>query len=121
MKLVDEAIADLAVPELIEIGRQEAPQEACGLIEWDGHRTTVHRLLNVSDSPEDSFLCDPLEQRRALEEIFDRGTELWALWHTHPSQGSQPSERDRAFAARVGSLRWLIVGLDPVGYWVGRP
>lgn len=111
--------------QLFGVARQAAPLEACGLLEWDGTRMTVHTLLNVAEDPETSFLCDPYEQRHALTGIFERGTELWALWHSHPTQGALPSERDRSFAKEIGSLQWVIVGLEPAEgeptIWIGHP
>jgi len=117
----EEVLVDEVKPQLVDLARVRAPEEACGLLEWDGSQLHVHPLLNVAEDPPTSFLCDPYEQGKLLQAIFDRGTELWAIWHSHPSQGPEPSKTDRHFAERIGSLTWVIVGLEPLGVWVGRP
>lgn len=118
---VEELLVRDVEHQLFDLARVRAPEEACGLLEWDGARMTVHALLNVAQDPETSFLCDPYEQRMLLGAIFDRGNEVWALWHSHPATDAEPSKRDRAFAAALGALRWVIVGLEPQSAWVGHP
>jgi proteasome lid subunit RPN8/RPN11 len=109
-------------PELVQLARSAVPREACGLIEWDGTRMTLRSCENVATRPEDSFLIAPSEQLRHLAEIEAAGTEFWGVYHSHPSEGSAPSERDRAFATQL-QVTWVIVGLGAghPEFWVGNP
>lgn len=126
MKRRERKALDQKVPELLFWARQAVPQEACGLIEWNGRHMTVRPCENVSTRPEDSFLLDPATHKRHLEEIMAAGTEFWGVYHSHPGEGADPSETDVAFAAYL-PVWWVIVGLRPrargleYDLYVGRP
>lgn len=109
--------------ELFAEAVARAPEEACGLLGWRprrmGGRMTLYACENASQSPVDSFLIPPLRQLDVLETMGHLGEEFWGVFHSHPSQGAKPSQRDRAFAHELGgNLRWVIVGLEPDD---GRP
>lgn len=112
-------------PELHELAVSEAPREACGLIEWDGRRMTLHPCENVATEPETSFVIEPGEQLALLSGIERRGTEFWGIYHAHP-RGCAPSERDVKFAAHA-TVWWVIIGLVPADpaddyeVYIGRP
>jgi proteasome lid subunit RPN8/RPN11 len=106
---------------LLAEARREAPREGCGLIELDRRGFTLLACRNAAEEPETTFLVDPADQLEAMAGIEARGTELFALWHSHPHEGAEPSERDRAFAAGVPELAWWITGLEPESHWLGFP
>lgn len=135
MKRRQRKALDERIPELVQLARSAVPREACGLIEWDGARMTLRPCENVSTQPTDSFMIAPAEQIRHLSEIEAAGTEFWGVYHSHPTEGASPSERDRAFATQL-QVTWVIVGLRPTGVrfaddsplllnsydvWIGRP
>jgi hypothetical protein len=53
--------------------------------------------------------------------MWGRGEDLVGLYHSHPRQGPEPSERDREIARAIQSMRppaaqlltWVIVGRIP--------
>lgn len=118
-------LTDWLRSELTRRAEQEAPQEACGLISAPNGRTKGSRpgiglwaARNAAEAPETSFLIAPQDQTAILKQIWGRGEDLVGLYHSHPRQGPEPSERDRAIAAAIQSMRpssapaltWVIVG-----------
>lgn len=107
------ALRDL-MPQMLAFAQTRVPEEACGLLEYDGARLTLHACENVSEEPESAFLLDFTEQLRVLGEIEQRGTAYWGIFHSHPTTDSKPSLTDRAFAEQIGwKLYWVILGLAP--------
>lgn len=100
-------------PELLVLAQTRAPQEACGILEYDGERLYLHACENVSPEPETAFLIGTRDQMRALARIDRHGTAYWGIFHSHPSTNAQPSLTDRAFAEHVGKVYWVILGLKP--------
>lgn len=77
--------------------REAAPNEACGLIAGkSGVPARVIRCTNVNPSPVNRYTIDPRDLVRAFREIEDRGDELVAIYHSHPSSPALPSPTDRA-------------------------
>lgn len=102
------------MPQMLTFAQTRAPEEACGLLEYDGDRLTLHACENVSEEPRTSFLLDFTEQLRVLAEIEQRGTAYWGIFHSHPTTDSKPSVTDRAFAEQIEwPLYWVILGLRP--------
>lgn len=118
-------LTDWLRAELTRRADQEAPQEAVGLISRPSKADTRGRqpislwsAENAAEEPETSFLIAPDEQAAILRQIWGRGEDLVGIFHSHPSSSPDPSERDRAVAAGIQSMRpagappltWVIVG-----------
>ena len=72
------------------------PEEACGLLGGQGGRAEiVLPVENVLHSPS-RFRMEPSEQIRAMTEIEQRGLELMAIYHSHPSGPEVLSATDLA-------------------------
>jgi proteasome lid subunit RPN8/RPN11 len=82
------------VDELLAHAREEAPNEACGLVGGaDGEARTLHRARNAEASPL-RYNLDPKDQFRIMSEIEDRGEELAAIYHSHTASPAYPSQTD---------------------------
>jgi proteasome lid subunit RPN8/RPN11 len=101
---------DIVIPRIIEIGLDELPNEACGVIVPDLERTPdtwVTQLRNRAPSPTNAFAIDV-----ATIHGLVRDKELWAdviIWHTHPGGNIGPSEGD--MRTKVEGVNYLVVTL----------
>ncbi len=84
---------------LMQHVRQSLPREAVGLLAGrsSGQVDLIMPLPNVADG-DWAFLADPLAQFSALQRIGAAGLELLAIYHSHPSGGTDPSPRDLKYA-----------------------
>jgi len=108
--------------EIVAHAREEAPDEACGLISGkEGRPVTVHRMRNADESPT-TYRFEPKEQYRVMSEIEDEGLDIYAIYHSHTRTEAYPSATDRARAhmqdpatreltAWFPGTRYLIVSL----------
>ena len=99
--------------EMISHAREDAPQEACGILAGRGHRVLrMYRARNAQRSPT-SYSLDPEEQYRIFRDIEDRGLELVGIYHSHPSSPATPSDTDieQAYYPEVSYV--LISLADP--------
>jgi proteasome lid subunit RPN8/RPN11 len=86
---------------LEEHAREEAPNEACGLIVFrDGEAVRYERGRNTLASP----YRFELEVDPELWFLEDEGYEL-AVFHSHPASEAKPSRTD----------------IERIGLWAGRP
>jgi len=92
--------------------RREAPLEACGIISGRGARALhVYPMTNAARS-ETRYLMVPDEQFRVMEEVWARGEELVAIYHSHPISEAYPSATDVALAYYPEAV-YLILSLYP--------
>lgn len=101
--------------EVLEHCRREAPLEACGILAGrEGVVTRVYPMTNV-DHSRTSYLMDPREQFKVMDEIWSRGEELVGIYHSHPHSAAYPSPRDVEMAYYPDSY-WVIISLagEPV-------
>lgn len=65
--------------------------ERCGFItnKWE-----VETVLNVHDEPTHNFYMDEEDTKQVVEDIYNRGEHIIAIWHTHPNGVPWPSPRD---------------------------
>lgn len=119
--------------ELVSFSVEKAPQEACGLLSGPSPLSSderdqddlycLWRAENAAADPLTSFLIHPHEQTELLRQIWSRHEELVGVFHSHPRSGPEPSDRDRAIAAAIESMRprradpliWVIVGRGQCG------
>ena len=91
--------------------RATLPQEAVGFLAGsEGCVTTVIPLPNIA--PSGQFLADPHAQYRAERQIQQQEINLLAIYHSHPSGGTQLSPLDVKFANERGCLH-IVIALDP--------
>jgi [CysO sulfur-carrier protein]-S-L-cysteine hydrolase len=102
------------VDELIAHAREEAPNEACGLLGGaDGEARTLYRARNAEASPL-RYNLDPRDQFRIMSEIEDRGEELAAIYHSHTASPAYPSQTDINLALMDRRENGEVVGQEPL-------
>ncbi len=88
----------------------EDPIEACGLLSGQGRiAQEIHELTNADDS-EDHFTMLPAEQFAVAKKVRAAGTEILAVYHSHPSSPAYPSAEDIRLAF-TPNVVYLILSL----------
>jgi proteasome lid subunit RPN8/RPN11 len=102
------------VDELLAHAREEAPNEACGLVGGPGGEArTLYRARNAEASPL-RYNLDPKDQFRIMSEIEDRGEELAAIYHSHTASPAYPSQTDINLALMDRRENGEVVGQEPL-------
>lgn len=122
-------VPDLLLEEVIEHARTEAPLECCGLLaghvrDGDGVATTRYPITNAARSATE-YATEPRDMLRAFRDMRERGTELLAIYHSHPTSEPVPSRRDLAHNTYGESVVHIIVSLAPSeppvrAWWLGE-
>jgi proteasome lid subunit RPN8/RPN11 len=100
------------IDEIVVLGMERMPLEACGVIFPDG---TLFELTNVSETPEDSYEIKVPDLRTLITQMQTRwGVDAQlkdiVIWHTHPSGFVGPS-RDDIKTKVAPEARYLVVAL----------
>ncbi len=103
---------------MLEHVAQVAPIEACGLL--GGSNSRVQQVVPITNAAESQvrYRMDPAEQVGALFGFEERGIELVAIYHSHPSGPPGPSSidiRENAYPEAL-QLIWFL----EAGDWVCR-
>lgn len=102
--------------EMLAHAREEAPNEACGLVVSRGSdKFRLIRARNVAEQPQSTFDLDP---EAWLEVGSDE--EVIGIYHSHPFGTSEPSVADLT-SCETTNLPWHIVGLLGDDYRVIQP
>lgn len=107
-----------ALDQIVKIGKEAAPREACGILSPDLHVTA---LPNRSERPTSSYLVSSDDLVEAIETYLDRsGVNPEALsrghfivWHTHPGGLIGPSRGD--LDTKVPGFIYYVIAI-PSGY-----
>ena len=101
------------IEEIFVHARQELPRECCGLIGGrNGIAGSVYRLKNVAPNPLVEYEAAPVELFAAQRKMRQKGEQLLAIYHSHPTQAEPiPSATDiqRAF---YPDAVYLIIGFN---------
>lgn len=101
----------VALDRIRDIGIEEAPNEACGvLIDEAPHGVRVVQLRNRADDPTTGYRIDP-QTLRTLSLAPDH----WAnviVWHTHPRGTVGPSSGDLEY--KIPGVNYVVVAV-PTG------
>jgi len=90
---------------IIEHAREDAPNEACGLILGDGHRVTqIIPAQNIAADPRHHFRVDD-----AL--VVQHFSQIIGVYHSHPRSAPVPSSTDRQESCYPDFIH-VIVGLQ---------
>ena len=123
----------LLIPEalyraMLAHARAELPAECCGLlagtIEGGVGRVTIHLpLVNALASPTE-YESDPRSMFAAHKVMRAAGTEVLAVYHSHPTSDPTPSRRDLERNYGEGVMN-LIIGLrvaepEVRGWWLSE-
>ena len=104
--------------QMLEHVTEQAPNEACGLL--GGSNSRVQQVVPVKNAAESQvrYRMDPAEQVSALFGFEERGMELVAIYHSHPTGPPGPSSIDIREDAYPDAFQ-LIWFLE-AGDWVCR-
>jgi [CysO sulfur-carrier protein]-S-L-cysteine hydrolase len=121
----------LLIPQAIYAAIQaqaaaESPNECCGLLagpmpESDGdYRVAGHfPLVNALASPTE-FESEPRGLFAAHRTMCERGWEILAVYHSHPTSPPIPSKKDRAlsYAPEIVTLIMSLSAGETRGWWI---
>ena len=97
--------------KIYEQAEEEAPLEACGYLAGkEGFITSHYKMTNV-DKSETHFSLDPKEQFQVTKSVRADGSDLIAVYHSHPASPARPSEEDIRLA-HDSSIIYVIVSLE---------
>lgn len=104
----------LATRLLFEAQKQP-DAEVCGFLsQRDGIPYEIYPVTNVAADPARRFEMDPAGQIAALRNMRDRGEEMLAIYHSHPSAPPEPSVHDLEGLGYPQAL-YLIISLNIKG------
>lgn len=84
------------------------PEECCALLAGKGDRVLeVVEVENISDSPATGFAMPDDELVGFYERTKKKGTELVAVFHSHPASAAEPSKTDIKYM-ELNPVVWLI-------------
>ena len=97
--------------EIVAHARAEAPRECCGVILGrNGQMQELRRLTNTYPG-NDFYEPEAGELYRLVLENDESGTEIAAIYHSHPVSRAYPSTRDVEYAGWPDSV-YLICSLE---------
>ena len=104
------AIKKDVLEKIIAHAKKDLPNEACGYLAGsDGVVTCSYQLTNVDHSPE-HFSFDPSEQFKTLKDARNKGLQILANYHSHPSTPARPSIEDIRLAYDP-DISYVIISL----------
>ncbi len=110
-------IEEIIITAMLQHGRREEPNEACGyLATKDGVVSHHFELTNIDAAPE-HYTMDPAEQFAAIRWMREEGLQVAAVYHTHPETPARLSVEDLRLAHdpdMVYVIVSLMAGVDPV-------
>lgn len=81
--------------KLLFEAQKQPDVEVCGLVgAIDERPTTLYPLANISETPAVRFRMEPQQQIQAMQSMRQRGENLLAVYHSHPTTPPEPSVRD---------------------------
>lgn len=86
------------IEKMIEEAKKGAPLEVCGILAGrENFVSFMYPMVNIEKS-EVSFSLDPKEQLKVMKDIRNKGLEMLAIYHSHPSTEARPSAKDISLA-----------------------
>lgn len=100
---------------ILSLAQSKTDQEVCGLISQDKNQNmTLIPIPNIAKDPEKFFEMDPASTIKAMKNIRENDSVLFAIFHSHPHTPAQPSKTDIEQAGYPEAL-YLIVSLNTKG------
>lgn len=112
--------AEIQIPrklanQLLHLAQLSPDVEICGLISGKNSEPgRCYEIENVAEQPEQQFLLNASQQIAAMADMRERGEELFAIYHSHPTAPAIPSSTDLKLAAYPDAL-YLIISLNTKG------
>jgi len=103
------------VNQILHYVQASPDQEVCGLIgAKDGVAKSSYPVANAATHPQVRFQLEPAGQIEAMRKIRERGEDLFAIFHSHPTAPAEPSPLDLAEAVYLDAL-YLVISLNTKG------
>ena len=103
------------VNKMLAHAQQHDDVEVCGLIGSDKQgNKNYYPIDNVSNNPNCQFLMDAPQLISAMRKMRDRGQELFAIVHSHPTSNAMPSRLDIEESSYKDAL-YIIISLNTKG------
>jgi len=103
------------VNQLLHHAQQANDNEVCGFISSkDGEPVRQYPITNIAKNQAVRFKMNPSEQIDTMRTMRERGEELYAIYHSHPTSPAQPSATDLHEAGYPDAL-YLIISLSVKG------
>lgn len=97
--------------EMTSHAKEDFPLECCGILAGkDDSISHIYRMMNT-DSSKVSYLMDPKEQLKVFKEMRALGTEIKAIYHSHPNHPAYPSMTDVELAFYPDAM-YIIISVD---------
>ncbi len=101
--------------QLLHLAQISPELEICGLIgSKNGLPCSCYPVRNTAEHPQQRFQLDAGQQISAMTEMRERGEQLFAIYHSHPSAPATPSSTDLELEAYPEAL-YLIISLNTKG------
>jgi len=110
-------IEEKILTAMLEHGRREEPNEACGYLAAKDGVVGYHFELTNIDAAPDHYTMDPAEQFAAIRRMREENLQVAAVYHSHPETPARPSVEDIRLAhdpTMVYVIVSLMAGVDPV-------
>lgn len=93
---------------------REAPLECCGLLGGSGPRVSSFHPLRNAEASETRYTADPQDLIEAVVWMRQHGSEILAIYHSHPRWRAVPSQTDLRENYYGDVPRIIVSLLDPV-------
>ena len=98
---------------VIDHARTEAPIEACGILAGREHSVQTRYKMTNTDTSSEHFMLEPAEQFKVAKEIRAAGTQMLAVYHSHPETPARPSAEDIRLALAPGVVHVIVSLQNP--------
>ena len=103
------------VNQLLHQAQLTPELEVCGFI--GAHNDTpehCYPVKNIAETPENRFLMDPKQQIETIKKMRDKGEDIFAIYHSHPTADPIPSAFDIEQAV-YSDAYYVIISLNTKG------
>ena len=109
MKTTEIQIPRKLTQQLLHHAQNSPTSEVCGLIGTKNNcPCSCYPIKNSAPQPENKFLLDAQQQIAAQVAMREKGEELFAIYHSHPTAPALPSQTDIALATYPNALHFII-------------
>jgi proteasome lid subunit RPN8/RPN11 len=105
------SISEEHLRELIRHAREEAPNEACGILLGRGN--TLHTIIharNIASTPSHTYRIEDRTLIEAFQQANKAGLSVIGFYHSHPTGDHIPSQTDIRLAT-YPDLAYVIISL----------
>lgn len=115
MKVKEVQLSRKITNQLLHSAQISPEQEVCGLI---GSKNNVahccYPITNTAKTPATRFQLDEKQQISAMASMREKGENLYAIYHSHPTAAAEPSATDIKMASYPDAVH-LIISLNTKG------